>query len=411
MSKKNLLITIARYGLWPVVTILALVRCADDSVTAPSGESPFAANLDKTVNIFTTGDLPDPVRIQFSNNSKVTESAVLVLNESSASITPSSIRVAPGVTQNCTLAFDSSLVFFGVTEYIVSVKQNGVIVDELEIDLLKKRTAKYEGSMVFVKAADVGFFMGDSTVSSAGPRHSTRISYNFYMDTVEVNQKMYSQLMDGAKPSSVIDAVLPVHNVTWYDAIMYCNARSKVDGLDTVFTYSSVVGSPGNGCSLQGIDFDIEKNGYRLPTEAEWEFACRSRENSVYYWGIRAEPEYAWYEVNASAPRPGAEKVENVFGLYDMSGNVAEWCLDWYGRYSPCQQLDPIGCTDSWCSYDNVAPDEHCGSKRVFRGGSFDDFGRNVTSVVRFSLEPNRGLSTLGFRCVRRAMDRAEEGE
>ena len=238
-----------------------------------------------------------------------------------------------------------------------------------------------------------GTFQMGSTVafSNEVPEHSVTVSA-FYMDTTEVTQANYNSLM-GVNPSySTGDSLRPVEQVTWFDAVLYCNARSKRDGKDTVYSYTSITGTPGNGCTdLSGLTITMTKNGYRLPTEAEWEYACRAGTTTDYYWGADTIGNYAWYSSNSgSTTQPVAGNLANGFGLYDMSGNVWEWCNDWYSvsYYSVSPSTDPTGPTS--------------GSSRVERGGSAGNNVDALRSAYRNYDAPTYKFRAVGFRCVGR---------
>lgn len=151
---------------------------------------------------------------------------------------------------------------------------------------------------------------------------------SFQMSKYETTQKEY-QLVMGVHPSGFTgDENRPVETVTWFDAVLYCNARSKADGKDSVYTYTSKVGS--NPCTvLAGLAIDSLKNGYYLPTDVQWEYACRGGTTSTYFWGNDSDDatvgQYAWYSSNSgSTTHTVGGKLPNAFGLYDMSGNVWE---------------------------------------------------------------------------------------
>jgi formylglycine-generating enzyme required for sulfatase activity len=241
------------------------------------------------------------------------------------------------------------------------------------------------------------FQMGQTNV--AEPVHSVTVSA-FYMDTTEVKQADYQVLMLVNPSHFAGDSLLPVEMVTWFDAVLYCNKRSKLDSLDTVYSYTSVTGLPGNGCSdLAGLAVDFAKNGYRLPTEAEWEYACRAGDTAAYYWGGSYPPittaDTAAIDNNAvwahnsvhSSARVGT-KLPNAWGLYDMIGNVWEWCNDWLDNYTSGSQTDPTG--------------PPTGSYRILRGGSWFTFDNALRSANRNQNDPFRTGSDCGFRCVRR---------
>lgn len=234
------------------------------------------------------------------------------------------------------------------------------------------------------------FRMGEPGV--AEPVHDVTIS-PFYMDSVPVTQREYQARM-GANPSHFTgDADRPVENVTWFDAALFCNARSKAEGRDTVYAYGSRQGTPGNGCvTLGGLRADYGKTGYRLPTEAEYEYAERAGTTGEFYWGDSLDGEYLWYFANADqSTQPVGRKRANAFGLHDMSGNLWEWCGDWFAPYAAAAAADPTG------------PAE--GAYRVLRGGSWYTYYPIIeASSFRFYLDPAIDIRPphdyYGFRCV-----------
>jgi Uncharacterized conserved protein len=171
-----------------------------------------------------------------------------------------------------------------------------------------------------------------------------------------------------------------------------CNARTKASGSsDTVYSYTSISGIPGNECVLNGYSIDLTKNGYRLPTEAEWEYACRAGTTTAFYWGSAAEGDYEWYHENCGSQKhPVAQKLPNMFGLYDMSGNVMEWCNDWHVNYSNEAQMDPTG--------------PSIGSARIHRGGRWSGNDIFMHSAYReYGPPDNVCAPEVGFRVARPA--------
>ncbi|MCP4622026.1 MAG: formylglycine-generating enzyme family protein, partial [bacterium] len=133
-----------------------------------------------------------------------------------------------------------------------------------------------------------------------------------------------------------------------------------------------------------------EHYGYRLPTEAEWEFACRAGTKKPWSFGDNGDDleQYAWYDNNAAGTvHTVGTREPNPWGLHDMHGNVWEWCQDWYGPYTAEPQIDPSGPLN--------------GKYRVLRGGAFDDGAWDQRSADRFGNEPVFRNRFIGFRCVR----------
>lgn len=219
------------------------------------------------------------------------------------------------------------------------------------------------------------FQMGNTTgEEDEKPVREVRIR-SFMIGKTEVTQKEYQALMRD-NPSRFKGETLPVEQVTWYDAVEYCNKLSQKEGLTPVYTWRE-----------NHISADLTAKGYRLPTEAEWEYAARERKldmaDGVYPEG---EDSLAWYTENSdNKTHEVALKVPNSRGLYDMAGNVWEWCWDWYGGYETGTQAlfpDPV---------------------RVTRGGSWNSKAPCLRSTYRHGGDPSKGYSDLGFRVLRSA--------
>jgi len=211
----------------------------------------------------------------------------------------------------------------------------------------------------------------------------------FYLAKYPVTQAEYTEIM-GSNPSHFRGEDLPVEQVDWLDAIEYCNRRSLREGLTPVYS--------GTGNS---VTWNREANGYRLPTEAEWEYACRAGTTTMFYAGnsintnqanfngtspfdpdLRGQNRQRTTNVNTFAP--------NRWGLYDMHGNVSEWCWDRYGTYS--------GFGSALVNTAGPAS----GYNRVLRGGSFDSSLPQLRSAARSGATPEgTKLSHIGFRIAR----------
>ncbi|MDR2702565.1 MAG: SUMF1/EgtB/PvdO family nonheme iron enzyme [Spirochaetaceae bacterium] len=215
-------------------------------------------------------------------------------------------------------------------------------------------------------------------------QHQVTVS-SFYMGKYEVTQKEYREIM-GTNPSKFKGDNLPVEMVSWFDAVEYCNKRSQKEGLTPAYTIS------GTGDN-RTVTWNRNANGYRLPTEAEWEYACRAGTTTAYNTGATISNNTGWYYMNSNnKTHPVGQKPLNPWGLYDMHGNVLEWCWDWYGSYSSDAQTDPVGAAS--------------GSYRVLRGGSWSlgaffarSFHRDYNDPTIQSNEYSVGV--FGFRLVR----------
>jgi formylglycine-generating enzyme len=232
-----------------------------------------------------------------------------------------------------------------------------------------------------VKVAEGRFLMGDKDQSDAKP-HAVSVS-SFWIDKYLVTQAEFQRVM-GANPSRWKGERNPVEQVRWSDAVRYCNKRSELEGLPRCY-------------DLKTWKCNFEASGYRLPTEAEWEYACRAGTVTPYFFGETSAKlgEYAWYDKNSGGrPRPVGQKRPNPWGLYDMCGDVWEWCNDFYkvDYYEQSPAQNPRG--------------PSLGETKVVRGGAWRFGVESCRSGYRYNENPGYadvcfGYDIYGFRCVR----------
>ncbi len=254
----------------------------------------------------------------------------------------------------------------------------------------------------FVLLAGDAFRMGSPNTENwridDETQHEVSVSA-FYIDPLETTQAEYARLM-GRNPSAFSGDDLPVESISWLDAIRFANAKSADAGLAPVYTISETE-----------VLWDRAANGYRLPTEAEWEYACRAgtvtpfnlersldADDANFYGHYPYEIEENYFDDSVLEARPGIYRQTTVavgtfaaspWGLYDMHGNVNEWCWDWYGAYDPQHVTDPTG--------------SETGTRHVYRGGGWNDFGKNMRSAYRAAGPSDFAASNLGVRLVRNA--------
>ena len=207
-------------------------------------------------------------------------------------------------------------------------------------------------------------------------QHRVTLTRAFWMKATEVTQGEYEALM-GENPSyfAWIGAALPVDSVNWYEAVAYCNALSVQQGLSSCYAVSGEqVTFTGTGCK-----------GYRMPTEAEWEYAARAGTMGARHGDLET---VAWCYPTANGLQPTAQKQPNAWGLYDMLGNIGEWCYDWFDAYEAAPATDPVGPASGSC--------------RVIRGGNWSRHPDYVRSAARSCSAPSfEGDWFVGLRVVR----------
>ena len=238
--------------------------------------------------------------------------------------------------RTCNITFSAN----GCEDVVVSVSQSGKVVSKIDFE------------WVDIPAGE--FMMGENS-RRCKPVHKVTISRSFKMSKYLVTFEQYDKFCEETNREKPSDegwgrGSRPVINVSWLEADAFCRWA-----------------------------------GVRLPTEAEWEYACRAGSKTTYYWGDYVGGNYCWYEDNSEGmTHPVGLRLPNKWGLYDMSGNVWEWCRDIYGNYEANHQTDPTG--------------PQTGNERVRRGGAWNLGGSHCTSANRRKSAPVDRYNSLGFR-------------
>ncbi len=249
-----------------------------------------------------------------------------------------------------------------------------------EVKALKSHTSPTGIEMIFVEGGT--FQMGSNEgEDDEGPVHSVTVP-SFYIGKFELTQIQWEIVM-GDGPSEFAGDNMPIKKISWFDAVEFCNKLSRKEGLTPCYT--------GSG---DRIRCNFAANGYRLPTEAEWEYAARGgkRSEAFNYSGSNMLGDVGWFGKNSeNKTHEVGSKLANELGLYDMSGNVSEWCWDWYKEdyYTDSPSANPTG--------------PNIGSHRVRRGGYWT-FNADCCKVAKRSYgAPFYASNYVGFRVCRTA--------
>jgi formylglycine-generating enzyme required for sulfatase activity len=262
------------------------------------------------------------------------------------------------------------------------------------------------------------FTMGSPDTEPGGlyiseqPQHQVTLSKSLYMQTTEVTQKQWQDIIGNNPASSNTGDAYPIENVNWFEAAYFANALSTAEGRRECYTLTGCSPIPGNDLECTGVAINTDCTGYRLPTEAEWEYASRATTTTAWpyveSYDNSADPgqitndgfnsnldAMGWYSFNRTTQygigtKPVARKQANKWGLYDMQGNVYEWCQDWYDNYSG-NITDPQGPAEPTVTY---------GSIHVIRGGNWTYNAEMSRSAHRNAIPPGDRFNIVGFRLV-----------
>ncbi len=381
---------------------LTAVSNGTATITVTTEDGEFTAICEVTVNKAAGAAVTAPTLNGAPTSSSITVNEATLLTATGQSIEYAISKFKDGTGLS---SYQSSTTFNGLnvrTAYYVYARSKSN-------DNYNEGTASVSDDIITLLIEMVSISSGTFSMGSPNgetgrendeTQHQVTLS-GFKMSKYQVTQEQYQVVM-GSNPSyfttakgkapaeGEIDGKRPVEYVTWYDAVEFCNKISVLEGLQEVYTISGRTPASGYPITNATVTADFNKNGYRLPTEAQWEYACRAGTTTAYNTvggGASISDNTGWYTNNSEGKTHQVGlKPANAWGLYDMHGNVYEWCWDWFGNYSTNAQPDPTGVNN--------------GTFRVIRGGSFAEQAKYLRSAYRSDLEPENYDQDLGIRLV-----------
>ena len=291
-----------------------------------------------------------------------------------------------------------------------------VLLCPLNLMSSEETKEKTSGGVQLVLIKKGSFLMGQKAKNrDYSPPRKVIISSDFWMGKYEITQAQYRKVTGKSPVKNSRRGVgddLPVYYISWYDAVEFCNLLSKKSGLKPYYKIDKDEPDDENVFPYDNLRWTVETDdsadGFRLPTEAQWEFACRAGTRSIHYWGSSSRWErsgrYSWHMFNTGKQRykgkrfwwvkfhkvrKGGQKMPNKWGLHEMNGNVSEWCWDRYAwkTYTKMKKKDP-----------SVIEGKY--KFRVLRGGSFLDSPKDLTSHRRWPMAAFEKRETAGIRVI-----------
>ena len=361
------------------VAVTLGVHSASTGNLAVSKSSLAIANVEPLSKIYDGNTSATPGAVTFSG---LAAGDSLVLNTDytvSAQFVNAAIGTGKQYSYTVTMLYTPAIYNYNFSPNPNTVTRNDGIIDPLI-------------EMAWLNAGSYTRGSNDSQDNAASPAHQVTLTSGFYMGRYEVTQGQYLEVM-GHQPSNFAAGETtgrrPVEMVTWFDAVEFCNKLSELEGLSPVYSFALGSREPATGYPITGatVTANWGANGYRLPTEAEWEYACRAGTTTAYNTGNSITTSQANFNNILGRTTSVGSYAPNAWGLYDMHGNVLEWCWDWLGSYSGGAQADPRGPGTS--------------SQRVIRDGSWGNGAQGLRSAWRGNGSPGSRSSYIGFRVVR----------